>query len=368
MFENILSPIEIGKVTLKNRIIFAPTTLGLPTAEYESKIKEIAQGGCAMIIIGDVPVAKHGARSLHSKKGFAYYQHLCEIVHEENCLICAQLHQSDSNFKGMIKYIPGIITKKISHDDLRSLMNQEVSSLINEMPESNVHEITTSFGPAALLAQQAGFDMIQVHGDRMCGSFSSSLFNKRDDTYGGSVRKRAQFAIESISAIRKALPTIPIDYKLAIRQVNPHYGNAGILVEELATFVPLLEEFGVNSFHVTLANHGQLSDPIPAINHPEFSEEGCFLKYCDEVRKYTNLPICGVGALNHPKFIEEQLAKGRIQCAAMSRQLIADPQWVNKVKQEEIESIHYCIRCNKRCLGGMQQHQGVHCIFDKEIE
>ena len=112
--------------------------------------------------------------------------------------------------------------------------------------------------------------------------------------------------------MRRALPDIPIDYKLAVRQENPHYGNAGVLEEELGVFVPLLEQAGVTSFHVTLANHGSLTDTIPPANHPQFGQEGCFLKFCDQVRALTELPICGVGGLTDPEFVEEQLARGRM--------------------------------------------------------
>lgn len=367
MFESIFSPIQIGFYTLKNRIIFAPTTLGLKTEEYEAKIREIAQGDAAMIIIGDVPVSTSGNHSLHSKKGFSYYQRLCQIIHQEGCLVSAQIHQSDSNFKGLIRYIPGFITGKVKMEDLRPLLNQEAKKLINSLSEQKVSRITTAFGSAAQLAKQAGFDMIQIHGDRMCGSFFSSLFNERKDRYGGSVTQRTQFARECIEAVKNAVD-LPIDFKLVVRQENPHYGNAGVLEEELAVVVPILEKAGVQSFHVTLANHSNLSDPIPAGNHPEFKAEGCFLKFCEEVGKYTHLPLCGVGGLSHPEFIDEQIKNGRIQCAAMSRQLIADAQWPNKVKENHIDQIHYCVRCNKDCLGGMMNHRGVHCIFQRRNE
>ena len=366
MYETILSPVSLGCITLKNRVIFAPTTLGLRSPELELKIKDIASGGCAMIIIGDVPVSAHGMFSLHSQKGFAHYKHLCDVIHSQNCLACAQLHQSDSNFKGMLRYLPGMATGKISREDLRPLLNKQAEKLINELSSEKISCITSSFGEAARLSRQAGFDMVQVHGDRMCGSFSSSLFNHRTDKYGGSPQKRARFAIESISAIRHSVPQLPIDYKLAVRQENPHYGNAGVLLEDLPVFVPLLEQAGVTSFHVTLADHSSLSDPIPPNNHPYFFEEGCFLRYCDEVRKYTSLPICVVGGLTDPDFIEQQLLDGRIDCAAMSRQLIADPHWPNKLRNRHPETIRHCLRCNKECLEGMQHHRGVHCIYDKE--
>ena len=365
MYETILSPVDYGGMQLKNRIIFSPTTFGLSDEDYFAKIRSIAQGGCAMIIIGDVPVGKSKfEKSLFDRKGFAFYQELTKIAHDADCKICAQLHQTDSNMMAMLKYIPGVLMKKMTPDQLREKLNEEVAPYITGLSQKKIQKIIAGFGKAALLAKQAGFDMVQVHGDRMCGSFSSGVFNHRTDEYGGSAENRARFAVEAVKAVRAAVPEMPIDYKLAVRQENPHYGNAGVLVEELPVFVPLLEQAGVTSFNVTLANHSALENTIPSAKHPYFSEPGCFLKFCDEVRKYTALPLCGVGGLNDPDFVEQQLAAGRIQCAAMSRQLLADPDWVNKLKNGQEKSIHRCIRCNKKCLGGLMAHQGTGCIYD----
>ncbi len=365
MHETINSPLNYGGLHLKNRIIFAPTTMGLTQEAFVERMRRIAAGGCAMIIIGDVPVLPRGfGPSLYSKKGMAFYRAVADAVHREGCLLCAQLHQSDSDLKAMLKYVPGVLTKRISMEELRPLLNQQVGPYITGLPEKKVAQITDAFGRAAQLAVEVGFDMVQVHGDRMCGSFSSALFNHRTDRYGGSPANRARFAVEAVSAIRRRLPQLPIDYKLAVRQEEPHYGNAGVLESELPIFVLLLEEAGVTSFHVTLANHGDLCDTIPPKNHPQFGTEGCFLTFCDQVRQLTNLPICGVGGLTDPAFVEEQLKAHRMDCAAMSRQLIADPDWPNKVFSSRVEEIHRCVRCNKECLGGMMAHRGVHCIYE----
>ena len=366
MYETILSPIHYGGMQLKNRIIFAPTTFGLSDEEYLAKIRAIAQGGCAMIIVGDVPVGKSKfEKSLFDPKGFAFYQQVVKIAHAADCKVCAQLHQSDSNLLALFKYIPGVLLKKITPDQLREKLNAEVAPYITKMSKRKIRTIISGFGKAAVLAKQAGFDMMQVHGDRMCGSFSSAIFNHRTDEYGGSAENRARFAVESVRAVRSRLPELPIDYKLAVRQEEPHYGNAGVVESELEIFVPMLVGAGVTSFHVTLANHSSLEDAIPPANHPYFKEQGCFLKFCDEVRQYTDKPITGVGGLTQPDFVEQQLASGRISCAAMSRQLLADPEWPNKVAAGQIKDIHRCVRCNKKCLGGLQQHQGTHCIYEK---
>ena len=50
----------------------------------------------------------------------------------------------------------------------------------------------------------------------------------------------------------------------------------------------------------------------------------------------------------------------------MSRQLIADPEWPNKVMGGQTSSIHRCVRCNKACLGGLMAHKGVHCIYERK--
>ena len=187
MYETIQTPFNYGGLTLKNRIIFAPTTFGLSDEDYFEKIRRIAAGGCAMIIVGDVPVGKsHFGKSLFDKKGFAFYEKVIGIAHDNDCKVCAQLHQSDSNIKAMLKYVPGVLTKRISMQELRPLLNNEVAPYITNMPHKKVKEITSAFGTAAVLAKKAGFDMIQIHGDRMCGSFSSSIYNHRTDEYGGT--------------------------------------------------------------------------------------------------------------------------------------------------------------------------------------
>ena len=362
MYEAIGRPLELGNLRLKNRVVFAPTTLGLSEPEQEALLRRIAAGGCALAWVGDVPVGRKGFGSLFSRKGFEHYRRLTAALHSEGCLAGAQLHQSDSDLGAMVKYLPALLTRRISPDELRRKLNDAAGPYITGLPADKVRGITASFGDAAARARQAGFDLVQVHGDRMCGSFASSLLNRRTDVYGGSLENRLRFALEAVASVRAGQPDLPIDFKLVVRL--PDYGRAGLLPDELAAAVPLLEAAGVTSFHVTLANHGSLQDTIPPANHPAFGDEGCFLFLCDMVRQYTRLPVCGVGGLTSPDFVEQQLAEGRIDCAAMSRQLIADPDWPKKVLSGRAEEVRRCVRCNKGCLGGLMDHKGVRCIFE----
>ena len=183
--------------------------LSLPSLRADnfsmSLMERLAKGGCAMIIIGDVPVAKSRfEKSLFDKKGFAFYQQICETAHKYGCKVCAQLHQTDTDMMSIIKCIPGMLMKKITPDQLRERMNDAVGPYITKMSQKKIHQIIAGFGKAAVLAKQAGFDMVQVHGDRMCGSFSSAIFNHRTDEYGGSAERRARFAVEAVKAKKTA--------------------------------------------------------------------------------------------------------------------------------------------------------------------
>lgn len=261
MYEAIGRPLELGSLRLKNRIVFAPTTLGLAEPQQEQLLRRIAAGGSALAWVGDVPVGRKGFGSLFSKKGFEHYRRLTGALHSEGCLAGAQLHQSDSDLGAMVKYLPALLTRRINPDELRQKLSDAAGPYITGLPAEKVKRITAAFGDAAAQACRAGFDLVQVHGDRMCGSFASSLFNRRTDAYGGSLENRLRFAREAVEAVRASRPDLPIDFKLVVRLEN--YGRAGLLPDELAVAVLMLEAAGVTSFHVTLANHSALTDTIP---------------------------------------------------------------------------------------------------------
>ena len=300
MYETISSPINYGGLVLKNRIIFAPTTLVLRRTNTLKRSARSPQAAAPWLSSVTSPSAKAYLRNLFLiKKGFAHYQKLVEIVHSYDCRICAQLHQSDSNMLAMLKYVPGVLTKKISMEELRPLLNAEVAPYISKLSTRKIHKIINGFGEAAVLAVKAGFDMVQVHGDRMCGSFSSTVFNHRTDEYGGSAENRARFAVDAVKAIRSRLPEIPIDYKLAVRQEDPHYGNAGVVESELA-FCAAVDRCRCDQLPCNAGEPFQSGGHHSPGQAPVLQEQGCFLKFCDGVRQVHGQAHHGCRWLNQP--------------------------------------------------------------------
>lgn len=364
MYCNLLKPIKIGNLELKNRVSFAPTSMGLKLEEKIKKFSDIAKSGVALITLGDVsirPSFHKVAISLSDEDGVMKYKKIVDEIHNSGAKVSAQLFCSDYDVNLIKDTMKMGIT---SHDEIKKIMNDGVKDYITNMPKEEIKNIINLFKVTALNAKKAGFDMIQIHGDRLVGSFSSSIFNNRNDEYGGTCDNRSRFTSEIISSIRDEVKDIPIDYKFAIRQENPHYGNAGVLLSEVEYFVKKFESLGVNSFHVTLANHSKLEDTIPTNNHPYFKDEGCFLYLADEVKKHTNLPVCGVGKLSSPDFIESIISNNRVDMVSMSRQLLADSNWLQKVKDGRVDEIKKCCYCNKKCADALQTRSQFGCILD----
>lgn len=366
MYDTLLSPIQIGEIALKNRLAFAPTTLGYSPAEQIEKYRAVAQAGTALIIIGDISVLPSFHQQGHSLTNEAEASKLkifTDVIHQAGGKVAAQLFCPDYDAVEVAKWFADVKTDRLSATEMRQKMNDGIGQYVTNMSLEKITAIQNAFVSAALLAQKAGFDLLQLHGDHLLGSFSSSLFNQRTDCYGGSPQNNLRFALEVITKIKDVCP-LAIEYKLAIRQENPHYGNAGILLEDVPLLVPLLEEAGIDSFHVTIANHGNLEDTIPTVSHAYFQREGCFLYLADAVKAHTRKPVCGVGKLSSPDFINNQLSNGRIDMAAMSRQLIADDQWLAKVTNRKHSEINRCVCCNKRCVDALRNHRKFGCIHE----
>ena len=106
MYDITSSPFDYGGLTLKNRIIFSPTTLGLSEEAQAARLEAIAAGGCAMIIIGDVPVGRPGfGPDLFSKKGQAHYRRLIDAAHRHGCKVCAQLQDGRMDCAAMSRQL-----------------------------------------------------------------------------------------------------------------------------------------------------------------------------------------------------------------------------------------------------------------------
>ena len=354
----LFTPVQMGNLCLKNRIVFAPTSMGRAgVGAYE----QIAAGGTGLLIMADLSVVPSmlGEPGLDSMEHADYYHSVVEACHRYGCKISAQLfHPEYDPVYAKTLYVEARRGQGISPAQARQKIHENSIEYCDKMKPSTVEEIIQKFSEAAKRAKELGFDMVQIHGDRLLGSFTSPLFNHRTDQYGAHLHVPARI----VGAVKSAVPDLPIDYKLTIRMEEEGLGRGGIARDEIPEFVQKLDDLGVDGYHVTLANHTDIENTIPRRNHPILAKEGCFAGLAKEVKRHTSKPVCTVGKWQTIDKMEKVLEDG-IELVGMSRQLIADPRWPDKVLGGKEDTIIYCRYCNQRCVKSLHNGAPVGCIF-----
>ena len=358
--QKIFTECRIKHVVCKNRLVFAPTTVGKVTADF---YEELAAGGVGMIVLADLSVVSSmmGDPDLSSMASEQWFRQVIEACHRHGCLVSAQLFHPEYDVEYMrTLYVQARAGQGVSPSQAREALAESTMHYCDELTLENIEKLIEAFGAAAARAERMGFDMVQIHGDRLVGSFTSPLFNHRTDCFGNHM----EFSRRIVECVRQTVQDIPVDYKLTIRMEEKNLGRGGISQSEIPKFVRMLDVAGVDAYHVTLANHTDVSNTIPGRNHPQLKEDGCFAELAKEVKRYTDHPVCAVGKLQKADMMEELLDQD-IDLVAMSRQLVADPEWPCKVREGR-QDIRYCLYCNSSCMDSIRSGRPITCVLRKE--
>ena len=361
----LLENINIGNINLKNRVMFPPLTTGYEgrdgslTKQSIEFYERLAKGGVSYIVIGDVsPI--NGFTStpkLYDDSQIDGFKKLCDSIHKYDAKVAAQIFHPEYDCDAINKIVATGNMKAV-----REKLHHDMQHFVNEVSEEGLRDIIDKMCNCAIRAQKAGVDIIQIHGDRLVGSLCSTILNKRNDKFGGTLENRTRFALELVKALKKAVPNMPIDYKFSV--VTPERGKGGINLDEAPIFAKWLEEAGVDMLHVAQANHtGNMADTIPPMGVQPY---GFFVDIAAQIKKSVNIPVSTVGRIFNPKMAESILEADKADIIGLGRILLADPDWVNKVKENKFEDIRECISCNKGCTDNIQNRKFLSCILNAE--
>ncbi|MDO4216304.1 MAG: NADH:flavin oxidoreductase [Bacteroidales bacterium] len=371
----LLEPIQIGKLELKNRVMFPPMTTGYEERDGsigEKSIqfyKRIAQGGAAYIVLGDVAPVRTVTPTpkLFMDNQITSFITLTQALHESGAKVAAQLFYPEYN----VPEINGLIAKAMATQDPEekaqatkvayAQMHYQMQHFATEASKEQMQQIVNDMVACAIRCEKAGFDAIEIHGDRLLGSFCSSLINHRTDEYGGELRNRARFSLELIQALKAAVPEMVIEYKLPVITINADgslRGKGGVTAEEAPLFAKMLEEVGVDFIQVAQANHtGDLTDTIPPRNAVPYAWTTPIAAL---VKQAVSIPVATVGWIQTPERGEEILATGQADVIGYGRPLLADPDLPKKAATGE--KVLLCTGCNKLCVGGLLSRRPITCI------
>jgi 2,4-dienoyl-CoA reductase-like NADH-dependent reductase (Old Yellow Enzyme family)/thioredoxin reductase len=361
----LFEPVQLGPLTLRNRIVFPPMTTGyeekgVVTPRSRQFYRAIAEGGAGLIILGDVSIQPSFAPTpyLFDDRFIPGLRELVDDVHAAGARIGAQLfHQEyDTAVIGRLMHTEG-------REAAVARLHADMADYCNHLSLDEIVAILDRFRRAAIRVRDAGFDLIQVHGDRLIGMFTSHLLNRRTDHYGGSLRNRSRFALEVVETIRAAVPDMPVEYKLAVIRTDPPMGKGGPTISEAQELAGWLEDAGVIGFHVALANHGAIGDTIPAMGTQPF---GCFLDLAAAITRVARVPVTAVGRIVEPAFAEQIVASGQAGLVAIGRGMIAEPAWVRLAEQARQDEMRPCVMCN-HCTGSLMSSQPLRCAVNATI-
>ncbi len=341
-FPNLFSPLKVGIVTLKNRIISAPMTFPILTSDgcltpeaiafYELR----AKGGAAVVTVSELIVQNTGK----------YYpvQVLIDAPNARDSLAMAAR---------AIRRHGAIASMELSHGGKYSLVNpdnpisygpsDEFKSGIQtarEMSKKVIEEVVEAYGRAASLCKAAGFEMLLIHAGHgwLLQQFLSSATNKRTDEYGGSLKNRSRLTLEIIDKVRSVVgPGFPLELRISAEE----YLENGYFFDETIEFAKLMEN-KIDLLQVSTGAHEGSFDRT----HPSaFMERGVNVHYAEEIKKHISTPVSTIGALNEPAMMEDIITSGKADAVVMARALLADPWLPKKAFMGEDEEIVRCCRC-----------------------
>lgn len=351
-YPHMFAPITIKGVTFKNRVMAAPMTTdrtvfpgGTPTPECIHGYEVRARGGVSAVTITESFIDED--RSSRHDHSIDFYTPNKSVYHQEALFVLAEsiarhgaVPSVEFNHIGAVNHPSTIKDGKNPFGP--SAYVREDGIQVDEMTEQDMEDVANNFAQACLGAKLAGFQMVMLHGGHgwLLGQYISPLTNKRTDKYGGSIENRARFPMMVLDRIHEVCgDDLLIEYRVSGSERVP----GGLELSDCVEFCKLIQS-KVDIIHVTSGmyhNHVE-SKAFSSIYHPH----GCNLDLAEAIKKAVDIPVTAVGGFNSPEDIEAAIASGKCDFVAMGRQMLADPDFVNKVAMGKEDEIMPCLRCS----------------------
>ncbi|MDP6100318.1 MAG: NADH:flavin oxidoreductase [Dehalococcoidia bacterium] len=369
-FSRLFSPVKIGNFQAKNRIAAAPTGRGdcnpdgTPNDQTICSYVALAKGGVGLVIVElTMAINNYGQGmsrllGIHSDSQMLSWRQLSDTLHALKALAVVQLspgigrwaRRRDSIEVVAPSEVGGEIPLGSAPKGLKRFEGAR-SSRPRALTTEEVEEMGELYVAAARRVKRAGFDGIEFHGAHgyLLAQFLSPATNRRQDKYGGSFERRLTFPLNLILKTREAVGN---DFILGFRISGDEHMEGGYSLEDTRKMVPALIGAGLDYIHVS-------SGCISAWNWTFPPKEGVIAPEAAEVKKVSSVPVICPN-IHLPRLGESVIAEGKADIVSLSRGLLCDPQWPNKVREGREKEIVKCLFCNT-CLDHIHNDFGVRC-------
>ncbi len=340
-YPTLLSPITLGPLTLKNRVVMGSMHTGLEEGDDPAPLAafyaERAAGGVGLIVTGGIAPNPHGAvytgaAGLFTDPDIAFHRTVTDTVHQNGGRLVMQILHAGRYAYTQGCVAPSPIKSPISPFAPRELTSDEVNAELDD------------FVTAALRARQAGYDGVEVMGSEgyFLNQFLVTHTNKRRDEWGGDYAGRMRAPVLAVARIRAALgPDFLIIYRISLIDLIPN----GSTWDEVLRLARAVKVAGANVLNTGIGWH-EARVPTIATSVPR----GAFVHLAARLKAAQILPVIATNRINSPDLAEEILARGDADLISMARPFLADSAFVAKAAAGQAAQIAPCIACNQACL------------------
>ncbi len=355
-YKHIFTPLNLGFTTLKNRILMGSMHTGLEEekdgfhkmARYYA---ERAKGGVGLIVTGGVSPNIQGwtvpmAARMSTKKHAQKHKVITEAVHKEGGKICMQILHS-----GRYGYHPFSVAPSAVKSPITPFKPFELK-------KSGIKRTIKDFINTAKLAQEAGYDGVEIMGSEgyLINQFIAKRTNKRTDEWGGEYENRMRLPVELVAKIREAVgEKFIIIYRLSMLDLVEN----GSSWEEIVQLAKAIEKAGATIINTGIGWH-ESRIPTIATSVPR----AAFTWVTQKMKQEVAIPLITTNRINMPETAEKVLAEGHADMISMARPFLADPNWVQKAFEEKEDEINTCIGCNQACLDHVFQQKVASCLVN----
>jgi 2,4-dienoyl-CoA reductase-like NADH-dependent reductase (Old Yellow Enzyme family)/thioredoxin reductase len=363
MLSHLFSPIRIGNLAVKNRLMMSAMSINFGVDEnchvtdpLIAYFVERARGGAGMMLVGGGSVHPGGQElpdlpQMYEDGCIPALKRMVDLCRPYGARFGVQLMHG-----GRQSYLP----EKVAPSAIPA--PAVVKGEVRALTVAEIRHLVACFGDAARRCREAGFDFVEIHGAHgyLINQFMSPNANVRTDEYGGSFENRTRFLFEILADIRAKSGE---DFPVGIRINGNDYMANGWELSDALTLAPLLEAAGAAYLHVSAGVYGSTELTIPSMYTPQ----GCFVHLAEAVKTVVDIPVITVGRIKDPAHADQIIADGQADVVALGRSFLADPHYPEKAQTGRIDEIRPCVGCCLGCIHAVLAKEPGGCVVNPDV-
>lgn len=355
-YPNLLSPLNVGRTTLRNRIVMGSMHTRLDMEEnglhkMAMFLAERAKGEVGLIITGGYApntagLIEPGGPILTERSQALELRRVTDAIHQHGGKVCMQILHAGRYAKQQECLGPSDIRSRINKFPPRAMTGAEIEQTIAD------------YVRCAMLAKEAGFEGVEIMGSEgyLINEFTVLRTNDRTDEWGGAEENRHRLPVELVTRVRAATgPEFLIVYRISAVDLV----EGGATGDEIDRLAKRVENAGADILNTGIGWH---EARVPTIAYP--IPRAAWRFAAARLKKVVGIPVVASNRINTPDVAEEILAAGDSDLVSMARPMLADPHFARKVREGNADKINICIACNQACLDLIFSDRSATCLVN----